>query len=77
MQEDGIVRIFSGVQISGLRLKGILEQSEIEVIVKNEGNAANIAGFGGGNSGIIDLYIQEKDMEKAKHIIEDFSIDNE
>ena len=68
------VTVFSGSEIEGLMLKGLLEGLDIEGIIQNDYQSGIIAGFGGGTISTVRLKIHESDLEKAQSIITDFTI---
>ena len=72
---DKLVKVFSGTDVSIGFLKKHLEENGIASLTKNSFQSGNIAGFMGGTPSSIDLFIQEKDLKKAEPIIEDFKKD--
>lgn len=71
--DSSLVRAFSGEQHEVAHLKAILEENGIAAMIQNDFQSGALAGFSAGSSSAIDLFIQEKDLEKAKGIIEDFN----
>ena len=67
-----LIRIYTGTEVSVIHLKEELEESGISVMMQNDFQSGISAGFVGGVPSAVDLLIQEKDMEKAKPIIDDF-----
>ena len=72
-EESSLVQVFSGDEHQVVHLKAILEENEIAAMIQNDFQSGVIAGFSAGSSSAIDLFIQEKDLEKAKGIINDFN----
>ena len=66
-----LTRAYSGTEITASILRDMLKNENIEAIIKNESESGRIAGFG--TQGGSDVYIMEKDVEKARPIIEDFT----
>lgn len=71
-QED-LILLYSGTEINANVLKEMLEENQIESLIKNRMRSGLAAGFGGGYpEAEASLYVWEKNQEKAKHILEDF-----
>ena len=68
-KENRLVKIYSGTEVSVNYLKGELEKQGIYSIVRNDYQAGLTAGFSGGVSSDIDLYIQNSDLQTAKPIL--------
>ncbi|MGV8137891.1 MAG: DUF2007 domain-containing protein [Mangrovibacterium sp.] len=68
-----LVCVYSGTEITINLLKEILEESGIPAFIQNDFNSGVTAGFGGGTTSTIDLFIDETDLQKAGPIITDFS----
>ncbi|MBT8275687.1 MAG: DUF2007 domain-containing protein [Bacteroidia bacterium] len=66
------VDIYSGSEVRVILLKGLLEKSEIDVVVQNDYQSGITAGFGGGTINTVRLKVHESDLEKTKPIVEDF-----
>jgi Putative prokaryotic signal transducing protein len=66
----GLMKIFSGEEITALGLKAKLEQSNIDVVLR-ENNQANVIPSIE-TSKAAELFIQEQDFSKANPIIEEF-----
>jgi len=75
-KQNNLIRVFTGSEISVILLKGELEENGIAALVKNDFQSGAAAGFYGGSSSGIDLYIQEDDMKIAEPIIEEFILNN-
>ncbi len=67
-----IVHVFSNTELTVMHLKNILEDNGISSLVRNDYESGNSAGFVGGTSTSIDLYIQKVDEERAMPIIDEF-----
>jgi hypothetical protein len=70
--ENGIIRVYTGTEISVIHLKEELEESGISVMLQNDFGSGVSAGFVGGVPSAIDLYILKSDFDKAEPIIKDF-----
>ena len=70
--EDELLRIFTGSEVSAMLLKEELEQAGIPAMTQNDYQSGLMAGFGGGTPSSVDVYINESDMEKAEPVIDDF-----
>lgn len=70
---DDIVLAYTGSEISANILKEYLATSDIHSIVKNIKNSSLTSGFGTVTQ--CEVYIFEKDEEKAQPLLEEF-IDN-
>ncbi|MCU4163095.1 putative signal transducing protein [Carboxylicivirga caseinilyticus] len=67
-----MVHVFSNTELTVTHLKNILEDNGITSLIRNDYESGNAAGFVGGTSTSVDLYIQKVDEEKALPIIEEF-----
>lgn len=72
-EENKLIRIFTGEQITISHLKGELEIKGISTLVKDGFASGNAAGFVAGTPSSLDLYIQEDDLEKAEAILKNFN----
>jgi hypothetical protein len=70
-EEDNLVRIYTGTELTVNLLKDELEQVGIIGIIQNDFESGTSAGIAGDPSAI-DLFIQETDLKKAKPILVDF-----
>ena len=70
--EEKIKKVFSGTAIEVNLLKELFDQNGISALVKNNNKSGIMAGFYGGASSAIELYVQEHDVESAEQIIKDF-----
>jgi len=75
--EDELIRIYTGSEVSIILLKGELEQIGIQSMIQNDFDAGLSAGFGSGVPSAVDLYIQKSDINKAKPILDEFVKNNE
>lgn len=66
--KENIVRIYTGTEVSSILLKALLEESGIPSIIKNDASSA----FMGAVPAVVDLYIEEKDIGKAKPLLIEF-----
>ena len=65
---DNLIKVFTGDEPSTILLKARLEETGISALIKNDSSAA----FFGAVPPVIDLYIQESDLMKAKPMISEF-----
>lgn len=72
MDKDDLIKVFTGSEVSVNHLKKELEDKGIGSLIKNYFRSGLSAGFSGGPSTTIDLFIQAEDFELAKPIIENF-----
>ena len=70
--ENKLVRVFAGSEITVNLLQAELEQAGIPSNVVNEYEQSNLRGFSTGTPYSVDLYILDKDMEKADPIVQEF-----
>ena len=66
---SSLVKIYTGSIITADRIIAELEIAGISAISRDEFQQGIEAGFGAGVPGVIDLFVQESDLEKAKEII--------
>lgn len=69
MENNDYIDFFSGSKVEVLRIKDLLEQDNIPVIVQDDFNSGNIGGFMGGTPSTIRLKVQESDFERSKAVI--------
>ncbi|WP_299207931.1 hypothetical protein [uncultured Dokdonia sp.] len=62
-------KIFHGSQITTQHLKLVLEESGITSIIRDDGESALRAGYGADHTNDVKLFVDKKDVLKAKHII--------
>ncbi|MDV6169838.1 DUF2007 domain-containing protein [Flavobacterium sp. DG1-102-2] len=70
-----LVKVFSGSEILAQSLKVRIEAAGVNVIVKNNIQSSNMAGFGSLGQAV-EVFIEDKDKEKAAQAIEDFKMGN-
>ena len=67
----GLIKIFSGSEILAAALQIKIEDAGIETVKKDNLQSARLGGFG--NSDLaVEVFIQEKDFNKANPVIEEF-----
>jgi len=71
-KENDLIRVYSGTEISIALLKEELEENGIAAMIQNDYQSGIAAGFYGGGTSAIDLFIQESDLKAAEPIINDF-----
>lgn len=71
MSEISYTKIFTGNFIMAQKISALLEEQNIQVIVKDESESARLAGFGAAIDGLQDLYVKDTIAEKASKIIEE------
>jgi hypothetical protein len=71
-EENNLIRIYTGTEVSVIHLKEELEEGGIDVLIQNDFQSGMSAGFVGGVPSSIDIYIKKTDIAKAEPIIEDF-----
>jgi hypothetical protein len=69
------IKLFTGSLIEIQRLQLDLDDSEIPSLVKNNFQSGLRAGFYGGSPSQVELFIYEKDKEKAIPILKKFKKD--
>lgn len=70
-ENDNIIRIYTGTELTVYLLKDELEKVGITGIIQNDFESGTSAGIAGDPSAI-DLFIQESDLKKAKPVLIDF-----
>lgn len=70
-----LVKVFSGSEILAQSLKVRIEAAGVDVIVKNNIQSSNMAGFGSLGQAV-EVFIDERDKDKAAQVIEDFKMGN-
>ena len=69
---DSLIRIYAGTEMAVYRLKAMLEDIGIGVLIRNDYESGMRSGFFGGTSSSIYVFIQKADQEKADPILQDF-----
>ena len=69
---DSLIRIYAGTEMAVYRLKAMLEDIGIGVLIRNDYESGIHSGFFGGTSSSIYVFIQQKDLEKAQEVLEEF-----
>lgn len=72
MDQEKLIRIYSGTEVTVLLLKEELEQVGVMSMMKNDFQSGVTAGFSGGVPSDVDLYIEEKDLSKAEPVLNQF-----
>lgn len=62
-------KVFDGSQITTQHIKLVLEESGIASIIRDDGESALRSGYGTSHSSDVKLFVDKKDVLKAKHII--------
>lgn len=75
-EDDELIRIFTGSEVSALLLQGELEQAGIPAMTQNDYEAGLMAGFVGGVPSAVDVYINQSDLVRAEPVIDDFMKNN-
>jgi len=72
-EENKLIRVYSGTELTVYLLKEELEESGIPVMIQNDFNSGVSAGFSAGGLSSVDLFIQESDLQKAEPILKGFN----
>lgn len=67
--DDKLIRVFSGSEVSVILLKAKLEETGISAIIQNDFQSGIAAGFAGSTPTGVDLYIREGDLSLAEPIL--------
>jgi len=70
--DNNLIRVYSGTEISVTLLKEELEENGIAAMIQNDYQSGITAGFFGGGTTAIDLFVQESDLKAAESIVNDF-----
>lgn len=62
-------KVFDGSQITTQHIKLLLEESGITSIIRDDGESALRGGFGAANANDVKLFVNKKEVLKAKHVI--------
>jgi hypothetical protein len=66
MEKENLIKVFAGTEATVILLKNRLEEVGINCIIKNDSSDA----FLGTAPQVIDLYINEENLKKARPIIQ-------
>ena len=67
----GLIKIYSGSEILATALQSKIEAVGVEVVKRDNLQSARLAGFGNADLPV-ELFIQEKEFNKANAVIEEF-----
>jgi len=67
--DDKLIRVFSGSEVSVILLKAKLEETGISAIIQNDFQSGIAAGFAGSTPTGVDLYIRKGDLSLAEPIL--------
>jgi hypothetical protein len=70
-----LVKVFSGSEILAQALQSRIEATGVNVIVKNNIQSSTAAGVGALGQAV-EVFIEDRDKEKAAQAIEDFKMGN-
>lgn len=70
--EDNLIRVFSGSEVSVILLKAKLEEAGVSAMIQNDFQSGLSAGFAGSTPTGVDLYIREGDLALAEPILSEF-----
>jgi hypothetical protein len=69
------IQFFTGSLIEIQRLQLDLDANQIPSLVKNNFQSGLRSGFYGGSPSLVELFIYEEDLEKARPVLEKFKKD--
>ena len=69
------IKIFTSSSIIINRIASILNQNNIQTLIKDNVESARLAGFGI-SSNDVELYVDNSDLESAQKIINEFKKEN-
>jgi len=70
--ETKIIPVYSGSLVEVSSLRHSLEEGGIKVFVKDNNHAAMVYGFANTTRPSVELFIFQKDVEKARPIVAEF-----
>ena len=70
---SNLEKIFVSDQITIHHIAATLKENNIQSIIKNHRESANIAGFGAPDNNV-ELFVQESDKEEALQILKDLDL---
>lgn len=68
-REENLIKVFTGPEATAMLLMKRLEETGIESLIKNDSNL----GYLGAVPQLMDLYIFEEDLDKARPLIEEMN----
>lgn len=71
-----LVKLLTGSSIEVNRLASLLDDNNIQHLIKNNEESARVAGFGIPLNSV-ELHVNKSDLEKAQKIVADFENDNQ
>ena len=66
------IDLYSGTEVEVLRLKNLLEEEQIPVLVQNDFQSGNLGGFFGGTPSTIRLKVRKADFDKAESFLKNY-----
>jgi hypothetical protein len=69
----GLMKVFSGSEIMAQALQSRIEEAGVMTVVKNNIQAARTSGFGEMGQAM-EVFIYERDFDKAHKVIESFKM---
>jgi hypothetical protein len=72
MDQDGIIRVYSGSEVQALALQAELEEIGVGAMIRNDFQSGVMAGFVAGISAVVDLYISTADRDRAMPVVATF-----
>lgn len=69
---EDLIKLFTGSEIDCNVLKQILVDNSIACLIKSDSNSAKTAGFGVNFGSEAHVFIAEKDLDKAKNLVQQF-----
>ncbi|WP_417366257.1 putative signal transducing protein [Flavobacterium beibuense] len=67
-----LVKVYSGSEIEVAPVKAVLEEADINPVVKNNVQSATLAGFGSFGQAM-ELYVEAYEADKAKTLITNYT----
>jgi len=69
LSKSNYEQIFNGSQITTQHIKLVLEEASIPSIIRDDGESALRGGFGVAHTNNVKLFVDKKDVLKAKHVV--------
>ncbi|WP_196890824.1 putative signal transducing protein [Aureivirga marina] len=66
------IKVYTGSLVLVTHLKTLLSEIGISALVKNDFQSGLMAGFSTGTPDVVEIYILDEDLDKAKPVIDDF-----